>query len=389
MLLVLSLDITLILLLAVPGTPQVTVIVDGKVKAKLGSDIKLFCKVKTLELISQVTWQRKLSPNNENFLTYSKGEEPLHLTPFGERVRFLGNGDLGGSILIPNVTLTDEGTYLCIYTTFPSGTMEGEIHLSIWVEPSVEVQLNPVLSGPNPDVIAECVAFASKPAANISWNTYGLLYTSKEIPTQHPNGTVTIRSQLWMVPSPGLNGRQATCLVSLPDQLFEKVIHRNITNIQYAPQAVHIRIQREERDPLFVECWADGNPLIIYTWRRENGSIPNDVAQVMGNTLHFSRGNTDYNGLYVCEATNSIGRNSHSVYLYKYSGAAPQGNTGAYIAVIVILCVIIIGMAAYCYFTKLKMEREIKRKIEGLNPPASSEGEEAVPIADLRLSSDN
>ncbi|OCT93664.1 hypothetical protein XELAEV_18011339mg [Xenopus laevis] len=127
-----SLRLFLLLLLAAPATPQVLVITDGKVNAKLGSDIKLFCKVKTLELISQVTWQRKLSPNNENFLTYSKGEEPLHLTPFGERVRFLGNGDLGGSILIPNVTLTDEGTYLCIYTTFPSGTNEGKIQLSIW-----------------------------------------------------------------------------------------------------------------------------------------------------------------------------------------------------------------------------------------------------------------
>ncbi|OCT93663.1 hypothetical protein XELAEV_18011338mg [Xenopus laevis] len=88
-----------------------------------------------------------------------------------------------------------------------------------------------MVSGPNPAVIAECVAFASKPAANISWNTYGLLYTSKEIPTQHPNGTVTIRSQLWMVPSPGLNGHQATCLVSLLDQNFEKYVDFIITNI--------------------------------------------------------------------------------------------------------------------------------------------------------------
>uniref|UniRef100_F6PNC6 Ig-like domain-containing protein n=1 Tax=Xenopus tropicalis TaxID=8364 RepID=F6PNC6_XENTR len=107
--------------------------VHKEVNAKLGSDTKLSCKVKTPDIISQVTWQRKLSPNNENFLTYSKGEEPMHLTPFGQRVKFLGNGDLGGSILIPNVTLADQGTYLCIFTTFPGGTKEGEIHLSIWV----------------------------------------------------------------------------------------------------------------------------------------------------------------------------------------------------------------------------------------------------------------
>ncbi|XP_041437366.1 nectin-1-like [Xenopus laevis] len=371
-----SLRLFLLLLLAAPATPQVTVIVDGKVKAKLGSDIKLFCKVKTLELISQVTWQRKLSPNNENFLTYSKGEEPLHLTPFGERVRFLGNGDLGGSILIPNVTLTDEGTYLCIYTTFPSGTNEGEIQLSIWVEPSVEVQLNPVLSGPNPDVIAECVAFASKPAANISWNTYGLLYTSKEIPTQHPNGTVTIRSQLWMVPSPGLNGHQATCLVSLPDQIFEKYTNVSITNIQYAPQTVHVTVQRVKEDPPSIECWADGNPPATYTWSRENGSIPNDVAQVMGNTLHFSRGNTDYNGLYVCEATNSIGRNSHSVYLYKYSGAIPHCYTGLCIAVSLLAVLVII--AAVCYCIREQRNKYCREGDREVQTPGTQEERERV-----------
>ncbi|OCT91339.1 nectin-3-like protein [Xenopus laevis] len=349
-----------LLLLAVPGTPQVSVIVDGKVNAKFGSDIKLYCRVETRELISQITWQRKLSPNNENFLTYSKGEEPLHLTPFGERVRFLGNGDLGGSILIPNVTLADEGTYLCIYTTFPSGTKEGEIKLSIWVEPSVEVQLNPVLSGPNPGVIAECVAFASKPMANISWSPNGFRYTSTEFLTQHSNGTVTVRSQLWMTPSPGLYGHQATCLVSQPDQNFEKYIHFSITNIQYAPQAVHIKVHSEERDLLYIECWTDGNPPVTYTWWWENGSIPNDLAQVKGNVVNFTRGNTDYNGLYVCEAANSIGRNSHSVYLYKYTGAAPQGNTGAYIAVIVIQSAMIIALAVSCYLIKKKKERNLR-----------------------------
>ncbi|KAE8621291.1 hypothetical protein XENTR_v10004754 [Xenopus tropicalis] len=357
-------SVSLILLLFVPGSPQVSVIVDREVNAKLGSDTKLSCKVKTPDIISQVTWQRKLSPNNENFLTYSKGEEPMHLTPFGQRVKFLGNGDLGGSILIPNVTLADQGTYLCIFTTFPGGTKEGEIHLSIWVEPSVEVQLNPVLSGPNPVIIAECVAFASKPAANISWDTYGLPHSSTETPVQHSNGTVSVRSQLWMVPSPGLNGHQATCLVSLPEQMYEKLIHMNITNIQYAPQAVHIKVI--QRDPLYIECGADGNPPVTYTWSRGNRSITDDEAQVTDNTLYFPRRNRDNNGLYVCEATNSIGRNSTSVYLYKYSDAVPRGSYGAYIAAIVIQSFIILGMVVYF----IRREGMFNcRCIEGQNPP--------------------
>ncbi|XP_002940964.2 nectin-1 isoform X1 [Xenopus tropicalis] len=340
-----------LLLVTLGGNAQVSVIVDREVNAKLGSDTKLYCEVKTPDIISQVTWQRKLSPNNENFMTYSKGEEPMHLTPFGQRVKFLGNGDLGGSILIPNVTLADQGTYLCIFTTFPGGTKEGEIHLSIWVEPSVEVQLNPVLSGPNPDIIAECVAFASKPAANISWDTYGLPHSSTETPVQHSNGTVSVRSQLWMVPSPGLNGHQATCLVSLPEQMYEKLIHMNITNIQYAPQTVHVTVRRVKDDPPYIECWADGNPTVTYAWRRGNRSITDDEAQVTGNTLYFPRGNTDNNGLYVCEATNSIGRNSKSVYLYKYSDATPNCHTGIWITVI-LLVALVISATGYYYIRK-------------------------------------
>ncbi|XP_041439424.1 nectin-3-like protein isoform X1 [Xenopus laevis] len=368
----------LLLILAVPATPQVSVIVDGKANAKLGSDTKLYCRVETLELISQITWQRKLSPNNENFLTYSKGEEPLHLTPFGERVRFLGNGDLGGSILIPNVTLADEGTYLCIYTTFPSGTKEGEIHLSIWVEPSVEVQLNPVLLGPNPDIIAQCVAFASRPAANIKWHTNGFQYTSKETPTQHSNGTVTVQSQLWMTPSLGLYGHQATCLVSLPDQIFEKEINFSITNIQYAPQTVHVRVHRINEDLPLIECWADGNPPANYTWRRENGSIPDDVAQVKGNLLEH----TDDNGLYVCEATNSIGRNSHSVYLYKYTGAIPRCYTGVCISVSLLAVLVI--LCAVCYYIWEQRNKNSREGEEVQTQSGTREQEETEHFADAQ-----
>ncbi|XP_031752320.1 OX-2 membrane glycoprotein isoform X2 [Xenopus tropicalis] len=240
-----------LLLVTLGGNAQVSVIVDREVNAKLGSDTKLYCEVKTPDIISQVTWQRKLSPNNENFMTYSKGEEPMHLTPFGQRVKFLGNGDLGGSILIPNVTLADQGTYLCIFTTFPGGTKEGEIHLSIWD----------------------------------------------------------------------------------------------------APQTVHVTVRRVKDDPPYIECWADGNPTVTYAWRRGNRSITDDEAQVTGNTLYFPRGNTDNNGLYVCEATNSIGRNSKSVYLYKYSDATPNCHTGIWITVI-LLVALVISATGYYYIRK-------------------------------------
>ncbi|CAH2219018.1 nectin-1-like isoform X3 [Pelobates cultripes] len=111
---------------------QVSVYVNGDVFGLINTDVTLRCRTETKEHVTQLTWQKKKTPNNEDFLTYSKGEKPVYLTPFAkERVKFLGNGDQGGNILIRNVTLADEGIYLCSFSTHPTGTKEKEIKLHI------------------------------------------------------------------------------------------------------------------------------------------------------------------------------------------------------------------------------------------------------------------
>ncbi|OCT93662.1 nectin-1 [Xenopus laevis] len=307
----------LLLLMSVTSvSAQVLVIVDGKVNAKLGSDIKLFCKVKTLELISQVTWQRKLSPNNENFLTYSKGEEPLHLTPFGERVRFLGNGDLGGSILIPNVTLTDEGTYLCIYTTFPSGTNEGEIKLFIQVPPKISVEpTEPVLSGPTSMPIALCCVWAAKPAVNITWIFSDTHYFSEEESTNHENGTVSTCSQLLTVPLRSHNGRNVTCVVSQSNGKSMENWSRTLTiqNIYYAPE-VKAKVIEKDDGTIQLSCKANSNPPATeYLWRRDEKDLPDDGVEELGAARLLSA--DTWKGYYVCVAGNEIAHSSGYIYV--------------------------------------------------------------------------
>ncbi|XP_018104453.1 nectin-1 [Xenopus laevis] len=305
----------LLLLWVMSVSAQVSVIVDGKVNAKLGSDTKLYCRVETLELISQITWQRKLSPNNENFLTYSKGEEPLHLTPFGERVRFLGNGDLGGSILIPNVTLADEGTYLCIYTTFPSGTKEGEIKLVIQVLPKISLEpTEPVLSGPSPVPIAVCHAWAAKPAVNITWIFSGAQYILEENSTNHKNGTVSTHSQLITVPLPGHNGGNITCVVSQSNGAMENWSRTlTIQNIYYAPE-VKARVIEKDDGSIQLSCKANSNPPATeFLWKRDERDLPDGGAAELG-AARLLNADT-WKGYYVCVAGNEIGHSSGYIYV--------------------------------------------------------------------------
>ncbi|KAM4701830.1 nectin-1-like [Discoglossus pictus] len=297
---------------------QVIIHVNGTVSAFVGSNATLYCKAETQEYISQLTWQRKLPLHNQNFLTYFKGEEPHYITPFGEKVKFLGTGSNDGTILISNITLEDEGSYLCIFTTFPGGSKEEEIKLTIYSNPTISIQLTPAVSGPEPVVVAVCEAFA-KPEAIITWGTGEIHSISMDNTTSHPNGTTTTRSQLWMVPTRSLYGMEVTCKVSQQNTTFYELRSVNLTNIQYAPDNMHIKIHINPEGIPEPECQANANPVPTYSWKlvRDNRSISDDVPLVASRYLAFSKVDNHGFGLYICDAFNSVGKSSSSIYIYR------------------------------------------------------------------------
>ncbi|KAM8976959.1 cell surface glycoprotein CD200 receptor 2-like [Pelodytes ibericus] len=212
------------------GHKDVTVHVNGHVSAVLGTDAKLACWVETEEYLTQVTWERRVGSQTETILTHKKDE-----TPFAkDRTMWdMGNGKYDGNIVVRRVTLEDEGTYICSFTTFPSATTEKEIQLEILVEPTITVHLPPVVSQTGPKNVAECTAAAAKPAAQIHWIINGSARASNDTTILHSNGTVTTKSQLWMEPSLRLLGTQAACFISQSNGEFQQ--ERNITldNILY------------------------------------------------------------------------------------------------------------------------------------------------------------
>ncbi|XP_075449698.1 nectin-1-like isoform X2 [Ascaphus truei] len=305
-----------------------------------------------------------MTPHNENFLTYSRGEDPNYLTPFARRVIFLGSGDYDGSIMIQNVTLSDEGGYLCIFTTFPSGLKEREIRLVTRVRPMVIVQPpdDPVTVGSTLSIVAICEAAAAKPAANISWITIGRNYTAKESTTSHANRTVTTYSQLYMVPTPSLYGHKVTCCVSQGNGTCEEQENVILRNIQYAPQTVHINVLTDPKGTPQLVCEADANPPVThYSWTREKESILDGPAQGRSSVLDLSKADrSQINDLYICGATNTIGNLSGSIYIYYYNGS--HCHIGVVVALLVVSIICNAAFVSYFYWLKKTLKNKETRE---------------------------
>ncbi|CAH2219013.1 nectin-1-like isoform X3 [Pelobates cultripes] len=342
---------------------QVSVHVEGDVQAVLYSDVVLRCRVETQEHVTQLTWQKKKTPNNEDFLTYSKGELPVYLTPFAqERVKFLGGGDQSGNILIRNVTLNDEGIYLCSFSTHPTGTREKEIKLTVQVYPEILVgpSMNPVTVGDSPQMMGYCIAIAAKPAANIQWIIKGFSYSLDKNTTRHENLTVTTMSYLMIPPSLELYGHNVTCVITQENVQQQQERMFNIRNIHYAPLNVNIRVIPSEEQMLQLSCEYDSNPPASkFTWRWDsNSESGSQYIPENSNQLTIPNDNVS-SGLCVCEVENPVGSKSGSIYIYTKKESP---NSSCIRLVFPTLSILVFGVAVavllYHFWKKKKAKRE-------------------------------
>uniref|UniRef100_A0A668SVW9 Ig-like domain-containing protein n=1 Tax=Oreochromis aureus TaxID=47969 RepID=A0A668SVW9_OREAU len=108
-------------------------VIGGRVTVVQGDTAVLPCKLTdTMEDLTQITWQRRTreKPSNDNFITVGPNEEPQFVNGRDDRFECIGNfNDKNGTLRLSSVTLKDEGSYMCIFTLFPSGTQKTEIPL--------------------------------------------------------------------------------------------------------------------------------------------------------------------------------------------------------------------------------------------------------------------
>ncbi|KAF7653190.1 hypothetical protein LDENG_00086320 [Lucifuga dentata] len=108
--------------------------------------------------------------------------------------------------------MSDAGRYTCEYATYPSGNEQGTTTLTMLAKPKNSAKGVTVQAGTKSVVVAQCEAAEGKPAATIKWlgSVGGNGSTST---TAGPDGTVTVRSEYRLVPTPADNGREVICMV--------------------------------------------------------------------------------------------------------------------------------------------------------------------------------
>ncbi|KAJ8013167.1 hypothetical protein DPEC_G00050470 [Dallia pectoralis] len=293
-------------------------VIGGKRTVIQGEDADLYCRLSnTKEEFDQITWQKatKEDPLKHNFFVIRPNGITKNVNGLVGRAFFIGNTSVNlGSIQIRKVTLLDEGIYTCIFSV-SSGQIQTEIDLTVLVPPVMTVTGQVFSVGENEVVLVTCIAAASKPQAEVRWITGSLNDSLRSVTnsTQHANGTSTVLSQLFGVPTRTANQKQVKCVVNQSALATERTLSYTL-NIHYLPQTVNITVSSQGTS---FQCVADGNPRPNYTWNSDGQPWPGSSDRPDGDTLHLL--SSELNGIYVCEASNLYGRATCSLYVHTTS----------------------------------------------------------------------
>ncbi|XP_067842572.1 nectin-3-like isoform X2 [Heptranchias perlo] len=289
-----------------------------KIVRSLGDNTLLPCTINTKQFVSQFMWQQKRGQQQLNFFTlvFTNGNKSSLNDIFDGRMTYVGQEHNNASMFLKNIALSDEGTYICIFTLFPDGPIQEEIQLIVIVPPIVTVQIYPVpsLADCSEKVLVTCTAANAKPAANITWETPFTSDANQNIAPPAANGTVTIFSQFRLCPTRSVHGKNIICVVEHPTLKAPKRFPYKL-NISYISSVI-VRPHHSEQGRLSLVCDADANPPATkYIWTKENGSIPEGVT-TENEQVKLTKLTSDLNGLYTCEASNIVGTVFGSIYLY-------------------------------------------------------------------------
>ncbi|XP_042202479.1 nectin-1-like [Callorhinchus milii] len=253
------------------AAPQRVEVMD-RVTAIAGQDVTLPCTLREVgasSSVTQVTWVKDPEGQGLNLAVFSPSLGTSH--PLGGAEGGGGHGRWGlrspspssVPLTINSVRLEDEGKYSCEYSLFPQGKNGGQTSLTVWVEPLVSVSRLPVWAGDSRSPVAECSASNGKPGAEITWVSDFPGNTSTR-ETRNPNGTQSLTSRYFLVPTHNQHNRLITCSVTHPTLTRPVTIPVRLT-VSYSP-IVSIK-KLEGNSSVVLHCLADGNPTpSVFTW---------------------------------------------------------------------------------------------------------------------------
>ncbi|XP_065804414.1 PVR cell adhesion molecule related 2 like isoform X2 [Labrus bergylta] len=318
--------------------------------------------------LTQVSWiWEPIDGQRDNIAVYHPiyGQSFPNLS-FRDRVVFLQNSLENPSIRISKLRMADAGRYTCEYATYPSGNEQGTTTLTMLAKPKNSAKVVTVQAGSKSVVVAQCEAADGKPAATIKW--LGSVGGNHSTTTANgPDGTVTVRSEYRLVPTPADNGRDVVCMVEQRTQ-EQPWVNTVKLSVEYPPSVVIEGYDNNwyvGRSDAALLCLASANPEpTTVTWTAASGSLP-DTVMVDGNKLTVRKVDDAVNTTFICEAKNKHGASKHqitTIVIEKERIITPGPSTGAVIGGILGALAFICIIGGIIFFIR-------KRQEDGEGPP--------------------
>ncbi|XP_071767213.1 PVR cell adhesion molecule related 2 like isoform X2 [Centroberyx gerrardi] len=283
---------------------------------------------------------------------------------FQNRVVFIQGTLENPSIRISNLNMSDAGRYTCEYATYPSGNEQGTTNLVMLAKPRNSASSVTVQAGSDSVVVARCEAADGKPAATIEWlATAGGNESSST--AAGPDGTVTVRSEYRLVPTPADNGKEVICTVNQRTQDRPWSFPVKLS-VEFPPTVSIVGYDNNwyvGRSDAVLICEANANPApTTVTWTAMSGPLP-DTVVVDGNKLTVRKVDDAVNTTFVCEVKNRLGVNKFQVTttVIEKRKPTPGPATGAIIGGILGALVLIAVIIAIVLF--------IRKRQDGEGPP--------------------
>uniref|UniRef100_A0A6Q2Y2L9 Ig-like domain-containing protein n=1 Tax=Esox lucius TaxID=8010 RepID=A0A6Q2Y2L9_ESOLU len=288
-----------------------------------------------------------LNPNRQTI--YFRDVRPLK----DARFQLVNFSDNELRVSLSNVTLSDEGRYVCqLYTDPPQ---EAYADITVLIPPGnpiIESRERQVIEGNETEMT--CTAMGSKPAATIRWMKGDKELQGKSKVEQTYDRMFTVTSQLTFTVTKEDDGVPVVCSVDHP--AVKDLQAQTYLVVHYKPE-VKIVVEFPDGLPregqnMELSCQAKGKPHPQrINWVKLDDDLPSH-ALITGADLYIENLNKTYNGTYRCFAVNSVGESYDDYILYVYDSRAGEGAPravdhaviGGVVAVVVfaMLCLLII-----------------------------------------------